>query len=95
MAEIEIQLASRTASEWEKRLDAAGLLVGQVKDYAQVVRSPFTTEAEIIGRAGENFGVHNPAQLSGDRRGPMLPQQEIPAAEANWLATPTIVKPGS
>jgi crotonobetainyl-CoA:carnitine CoA-transferase CaiB-like acyl-CoA transferase len=92
LAEIEARLATRTASEWEKVLDAAGLLVGQVKDYAQVVQSPFTTEAAVIGRAGENFGVHNPARLSGDPRSAMAPHREIQAAEANWLTAPCIVK---
>jgi crotonobetainyl-CoA:carnitine CoA-transferase CaiB-like acyl-CoA transferase len=83
LAEMGNRLATRTASEWEKLLDATELLVGQVKDYAQVVQSPFTTESEVIGRAGENNGVHNPARLSGNPRDAMASHEKIAVVEAN------------
>ncbi len=69
-------LAKRTATEWLPLLESAGLLVGQVKDYAQIMASPYTTESGIIGRAGADYGIHNPARLRSIPRGDLKPRDE-------------------
>ena len=86
IAELEARLAARSASEWESLLGAAGLLVGQVKDYAQVATSPYTTEAHTIARAGEAYGVHNPALLASVPRGDLAPFEECETSETEWLS---------
>ncbi len=88
IAALESLLATRSAAEWEHLLGEAGLLVGQVKNYAEVVRSPYTTEAQIIARAGESYGLHNPAHLTTIPRGDLHASTEHTAAEIDWLAAP-------
>ena len=86
IAELEARLVSRNASEWEALLAAAGLLVGQVKDYAAVASSPYSLEAHSIARAGDAYGVQNPAQLASVPRGDLAPFRECGREDIEWLA---------
>ena len=86
IAELEARLASRSASAWEGVLAAAGLLVGQVKDYAAVTTSPYSLEALSIARAGTAYGVQNPAQLASVPRGDFTAFCECEPADIEWLA---------
>jgi crotonobetainyl-CoA:carnitine CoA-transferase CaiB-like acyl-CoA transferase len=88
IAALEALLSAHDAAEWERRLGAAGLLVGQVKNYAEVAQASYTLESKIIGRAGDAYGLHNPAQLSGITRGALRQRQDLPAADIDWLTTP-------
>ncbi len=83
---LETCLASDSAAAWETRLAAAGLLVGQVKDYAAVTRSPYTLEAHSIAPAGTSYGVHNPALFASQPRGELAPYRECETADIEWLA---------
>ncbi len=86
IAELEARLAQRSASAWEALLAAAGLLVGQVKDYAMVAASPYSLEAHSIARAGDAYGVQNPAQLASMPRGELAPFRECAREDIEWLA---------
>ena len=88
IAALEAYLAARNASAWEALLADAGLLVGQVKDYAAVATSPYSLEAHSIARAGEDYGVQNPAQLASVPRGEFAPFRECIRDDIEWL-TPT------
>ncbi|MGE0859673.1 MAG: CaiB/BaiF CoA transferase family protein [Gammaproteobacteria bacterium] len=85
IAELEARLATRSAAAWQALLEPAGLLVGQVRDYAQVVDSPYTTAAASIAPAGEAFGVHTPALLDGRARGALDGLRECRLEDIEWL----------
>jgi crotonobetainyl-CoA:carnitine CoA-transferase CaiB-like acyl-CoA transferase len=86
IAELEHRLAADSAAAWEAKFGAAGLLVGQVKDYAAVTRSPTTLEAHSITTVGDAFGVHNPALLASQPRAALTPFRECALADIEWLA---------
>ncbi len=65
---LEAYLAAGTSAQWRHRLQDAGVLVGEVKDYAQVVADPCTIASGIIERFGEDYGLRNPINLSGTDR---------------------------
>lgn len=88
IAALEDCLARDSAAHWEALLAAAGLLVGQVKDYAAVVRSPYTLDAHSIAPAGDSYGVHNPALFHGQPRGALAPYRECTVDDIEWLAAP-------
>ena len=89
IAALEARLATRDASAWEALLAAAGLLVGQVKDYAAVAASPYSLEALSIARAGDAYGVQNPAQLAGVPRGDFAAFRECERQHIEWLTPPS------
>jgi len=85
ITELEARLAADSATVWEARLGAAGLLVGQVRDYAAVTQSPYALEAHSIARAGDAYGVHNPALFASQPRGELAPYRECEVADIEWL----------
>lgn len=85
IAALEARLASDTASAWEARFSAAGLLVGQVRDYAAVTRSPYAQAARTIAKVGDAHGVHNPALFEGQARGELAPHRECAVEDIEWL----------
>ncbi len=95
IAELEARLAQDSAAAWEAKLGAAGLLVGQVKDYAAVTRSPYTLEAQSIARAGEAYGVQNPALFASLPRDTLAPFQECVPADIEWLRSAATEAQGS
>ena len=87
IVELEAHLAARSAADWEARLFAAGLLVGQVQDYAAVTRSPYALEAHSIARAGAAYGVQNPALFASQPRAELAPYRECEVSDIEWLNT--------
>ena len=85
IAALETLLASDSADAWEARLAAAGLLVGQVRDYAAVATSPYTLAAGTIASTGAAYGVHNPALFDDHPRGALMPHRECSADDIEWL----------
>lgn len=85
IAALEAKLAGDTASAWEARFSAAGLLVGQVRDYAAVTHSPYARAAQTIARAGDAWGVHNPALFDGETRGELPAHRECAVDDIEWL----------
>lgn len=85
IAELESLLAAQSAAHWEEKLAAEGLLVGQVKDHAQVCDSPYTLESNALASGGELPGVHNPAQLECTTREGFAAPTECSAQDIDWL----------
>ncbi|MCC6706699.1 MAG: CoA transferase [Gammaproteobacteria bacterium] len=85
IAALEARLASASASTWEARFSAVGLLVGQVQDYAAVTRSPYALAAGAIAAAGDAYGVHNPALFDDQPRGALAPHRECAVEDIEWL----------
>ncbi len=83
--ELERHLARDEASVWEAKLGAAGLLVGQVRDYAAVTQSPYSVAAHSIASAGTAYGVHNPALFASQPRSELAPYRECEVADIEWL----------
>jgi formyl-CoA transferase len=76
LALLEHYLASGTASYWQATLQAAGILVGEVKSYAQVVCDPCTVAAHMIEKIDSEFGIRSPIRLSGSRSIQLRRRQE-------------------
>src|SRR3546814_6939540 len=70
-------LAARSAAEWSAILAGAGILVGEVKDYAHVTKDPCAIQSGIIEEVGEGFGLRNPVILSGSGQTVLKPREEI------------------
>lgn len=85
IAALEAHLARDSASAWEARFSAAGLLVGQVRDYAAVTQSPYALAAGTIAAAGDAYGVHNPALFDDAPRGALTPHRECGIDDIEWL----------
>lgn len=67
-AAIEARLAAASAAEWTERIRAAGLLVGEVKDYAQVLADPVAIESALLVEPARGGGVLNPVRLGGPEK---------------------------
>lgn len=62
---VEEYLAAKPASQWRAILDSAGILVGEVKDYARVVTDECAMASGIIEPIGQDYGLRNPVTMPG------------------------------
>jgi crotonobetainyl-CoA:carnitine CoA-transferase CaiB-like acyl-CoA transferase len=81
---IENRLATKGASEWQKILQDAGVLVGEIKDYAKIVQDPCTAAAGIIEPMGECDSVRNPITFRGVTRPAARNREECPPNEIRF-----------
>jgi crotonobetainyl-CoA:carnitine CoA-transferase CaiB-like acyl-CoA transferase len=65
---IEARLVTKTTAEWQAILQAAGLVTGELKDYAQVVADPCAEAAGMIAPMEIGFAVRNPVTLPDSER---------------------------
>jgi crotonobetainyl-CoA:carnitine CoA-transferase CaiB-like acyl-CoA transferase len=79
---IEKQLATRSAAQWQKSLQQAGVLVGEIKNYAAIIRDPCTTAAGIIESSGNHHSVRNPITFPGEARPAATSREECEPHEA-------------
>jgi crotonobetainyl-CoA:carnitine CoA-transferase CaiB-like acyl-CoA transferase len=80
VALIEQRLAAGTVAEWVSRLQAVGVLVAEVKDYAGVVTDPLCAESNLLRRVGNDHGVASPVRLEHTVAPPLQPRQEVDAS---------------
>jgi crotonobetainyl-CoA:carnitine CoA-transferase CaiB-like acyl-CoA transferase len=74
---IEQRLAAGTVAEWVSRLQAAGVLVAEVKDYAAVVADPLSAESNLLRRVGDGHGVASPVRLERTVASTLRPRREV------------------
>jgi len=60
---IEKHLATHDVHTWVSRLEDAGILVAEVKDYAGVVADPLAAETRLLRAVGDGYGVASPIRL--------------------------------
>jgi crotonobetainyl-CoA:carnitine CoA-transferase CaiB-like acyl-CoA transferase len=83
---IEKQLAGGAVAEWVSRLQNAGVLVAEVKDYAALVDDPLAAESGLLRAVGPDHGVASPVRLERTAEHPLSPRQEMDAASVEFGA---------
>jgi crotonobetainyl-CoA:carnitine CoA-transferase CaiB-like acyl-CoA transferase len=74
---IEKRLATGTVAEWVSRLQEAGVLVAEVKDYAAVTADPLAAESGLLRRVGPDHGVASPIRLERTVERELGPRREL------------------
>jgi len=83
---IEKRLAGGTVATWTARLQQAGVLVAEVKDYAAVVADPLAAESGVLRPVGPDYGVASPVCLERTKQRTLRPRQELDAADVRFDA---------
>jgi crotonobetainyl-CoA:carnitine CoA-transferase CaiB-like acyl-CoA transferase len=83
---IEQRLAAGTVAEWVDRLQAVGVLVAEVKDYAGVVADPLCAESNLLRRVGNDHGLDSPVRLERTVAHALRPRQEVDATAIRFGA---------
>lgn len=65
---IEARLKTKTAAEWQEILQRAGLVTGELKDYAKVVSDPLSVASGIIAPLERGHGIRNPVTVVGTEK---------------------------
>lgn len=81
---IEKRLAGNTVAEWTARLQDAGVLVAEVKDYAALVADPLAAESALLRSVGPDHGVASPVRLEHTEQRALRPRQELDAADVRF-----------
>ena len=84
LALIEKRLAGNTVAEWTARLQDAGVLVAEVKDYAALVADPLAAESALLRSVGADHGVASPVRLEHTEQRALRPRQELDGADVRF-----------
>lgn len=82
---IEARLMQKSAAEWQPILQAAGLVTGELKDYAKVVSDPVATASGMIARMEKGFAIRNPVRVEGAPRPTVYSREESIGGELRFL----------
>jgi crotonobetainyl-CoA:carnitine CoA-transferase CaiB-like acyl-CoA transferase len=73
--------------EWLTRLQAAGILVARVNEFADVVSDPVLEESGAVIRQPDVRGVHSPVRFADQPRRSVTPMREVDQASLAERAT--------
>jgi crotonobetainyl-CoA:carnitine CoA-transferase CaiB-like acyl-CoA transferase len=83
---IEARLADKSAAEWQPIFQAAGLVTGELKDYAKVVTDPCALASGIIAPMETGFGIRNPVTMGGVQKPRAKNREEFRPSELEFMS---------